>query len=306
MCSQQAIPNEQLSAAQQSCSDAGGVVVTECTGSCSQEENGMSIHYYGVAEVMCSTLNPTSSSSATVIYPPSSSNPIIFPPSSSVPFIFPPSSSSPIIFPPSSSSPIIYPPSSSTPIITGGGSVFNGTNELAHIFLDGVPGGYWYSFTDLADGGYSSIFPTNDEFEYYIMVDNALQIEYDLDSYFIEYPYVAVAFDWIFTEVGAPKQSANLSGHTSLCISYQGSGFAVNMTQTNQVGFDTYTYAVTSSSLRTVRNIPFSSFSQEGWGTYFPRSLAYQEALQIQFKPGTSGYTGTTTIYQIGFDGECN
>jgi licheninase len=172
--------------------------------------------------------------------------------------------------------------------------------------LNGIAGGYWYSFNDENDGGASVITPGNDPDEFLTNAteNNGILVEFNLGAGF-DYPYAAVAFDWVYTETGAAKQPGNLSAATGICIAYQGSGFALNMTQTNQVGFDSYTASVATVPSRTVVEIPFSRFAQEGWGDAFPQDLSAQEALQFQFK-GTAGTTGSTTLFQVGFTGECS
>jgi hypothetical protein len=175
--------------------------------------------------------------------------------------------------------------------------------------FNGFPGGNWYSFNDVLDGGTSTITPGNDpqEFLNNIILNGALVVNFNLGTGF-EYPYAAIVFDWISTEIGSPKLPANLSDKTGLCITYQGSRVSLNMTQANQIGFDSYTTILpATASIETVE-IPFNHFTQEGWGEAFPQDLSVQESLQFQFRgtAGTAGTTGSTTLYQVGFTGECN
>jgi hypothetical protein len=184
-------------------------------------------------------------------------------------------------------------------------SIFSSQFPSGQVMLNGVAGGYWYSFDDANDGGASTATPGNlaDEFLNNITLNGALVANFNLGAGF-DYPYAAVAFDWVYTEMGAAKLPGNLSAATGFCITYQGSGVALNMTQTNQVGYDSYTAALATSPAKTTVEIPFSRFAQEGWGDAFPQDLSSQEALQFQFK-GTAGTTGSLSIFEIGFTGQC-
>jgi hypothetical protein len=185
------------------------------------------------------------------------------------------------------------------------GSIFSSQFPSGQIMLNGIAGGYWYSFDDTQDGGASTVTPGNepDEFLNNITLNNALLANFNLGPGF-DYPYAGVVFDWVYADMGAAKLPANLSGKTGFCITYQGFGVSLNMTQTNQVGYDSYTTPLPSSATPTTIQIPFSRFAQEGWGDAFPQDLYSQESLQFQFK-GTAGTTGYLIIYSIGFTGEC-
>ena len=178
--------------------------------------------------------------------------------------------------------------------------------------------GYWYEFNDAVDGGESKIIwpvPKGTEWD-----DNALDPiidycagvcgTYQLEQGKMDYnPFVGIAFDiagpadyW-----DGPAVAADASAMGGLCIAYT-SDFAASLElglsdeKEAEVGYDIPFASLPKATSVVVKDIPWSSFKQAGWGT---GKITGEEAAamlkSVRFKiQGKDGMTGSFNVMSVG------
>lgn len=178
--------------------------------------------------------------------------------------------------------------------------------------------GYWYEFNDALDGGESKIIwpvPKGNEYSDEAMdgiIDYCGGVcgTYDLDAGELEYnPFVGVAFDIAGStdSWGGPAVAADASAMGGLCIAYT-SDFAASLElglsdeKEAEVGYDIPFASLPKATSVVVKDIPWSSFKQAGWGT---GKITGEEAAamlkSVRFKiQGKDGMTGSFNVMSVG------
>ena len=178
--------------------------------------------------------------------------------------------------------------------------------------------GYWYEFNDAVDGGESKIIwpvPKGNEYSDEAMdgiIDYCGGVcgTYQLEQGKMDYnPFVGIAFDiagpadyW-----DGPAVAADASAMGGLCIAYT-SDFAASLElglsddKEAEVGYDIPFASLPKATSVVVKDIPWSSFKQAGWGT---GKITGEEAAamlkSVRFKiQGKDGMTGSFNVMSVG------
>ena len=179
---------------------------------------------------------------------------------------------------------------------------------------DDLTAGYWFDFTDVNDGGTSTItYPSDVEENTYgnffgplVEAYGGVKGQVSLGDGF-DYPYAGVGFN-IWSE---NQEGVNVASWGGIVLEYEAThGFAVELVTDNEkdLAYDNFLASVPRSP--TVREIvlPWSKFKQGGWGTEYVRdsALARVAAIRIRFE-GTAGTVNDfriTKIRSIGGSGD--
>ncbi len=178
--------------------------------------------------------------------------------------------------------------------------------------------GYWYEFNDAVDGGESKIIwpvPKGNEYSDEAMdgiIDYCGGVcgTYQLEQGKMDYnPFVGIAFDiagpadyW-----DGPAVAADASAMGGLCIAYT-SDFAASLElglsddKEAEVGYDIPFASLPKATSVVVKDIPWSSFKQAGWGA---GKITGEEAAamlkSVRFKiQGKDGMTGSFNVMSVG------
>jgi hypothetical protein len=168
------------------------------------------------------------------------------------------------------------------PTLNPVGYIFDSRDLSETVYLDGLSGGYWFSFDDQPSGGTSTIAPANSTSAFNASRLNnggVIKLEATLGIGF-DFPYAGIGFNW-----NADGTPVDISEHQGLCISFASNNpVRVKMIQDTPDAYDTYGYRIEPpSGVRVITiNIPFSSMSQEGWGT--PYTADYSKQIGVQFQ----------------------
>jgi endoglucanase len=192
-----------------------------------------------------------------------------------------------------------------TPIAAAGSAgTPNVTRLLIDDFEDGdttpLIGGGWYLFTDIDNGGGSTLTVPNatgaagstlqvtgEGYQSKL----SLSVAYTFDRGTLTYdPYVG--FGVWFADSTAPF---DFSGYSSLSYSYRGGAHSVRVETYSVKDYDYFRVAVPASTNWTTVNLPFSSFSQEGWGVAAKLDLTNVGNVSFQMR-GATGQTGQLQI----------
>ncbi|WP_407450122.1 hypothetical protein [Fibrobacter sp.] len=225
---------------------------------------------------------------------------------------------------PKSSSSFVWPIQSSSSYIPyyGGFETWYGNEGVYKIEtgLDagGDISGYWYEFNDAVDGGESKIIwpvPKGNEYSDEAMdpiIDYCGGVcgTYQLEQGKMDYnPFVGIAFDiagpadyW-----DGPAVAADASAMGGLCIAYT-SDFAASLElglsdeKEAEVGYDIPFASLPKATSVVVKDIPWSSFKQAGWGA---GKITGEEAAamlkSVRFKiQGKDGMTGSFNVMSVG------
>ena len=171
---------------------------------------------------------------------------------------------------------------------------------------DDLTAGYWFDFTDVNDGGTSTItYPSDVEENAYgnffgplVEAYGGVKGQVSLGDGF-DYPYAGVGFN-IWSE---NQEGVNIASWGGIVLEYEAThGFAVELVTDNEkdLAYDNFLAFVPRSP--TVREIvlPWSKFKQGGWGTDYVRdsALARVAAIRIRFE-GTAGTVNDFRITKI-------
>jgi hypothetical protein len=171
---------------------------------------------------------------------------------------------------------------------------------------DDLTAGYWFDFTDVNDGGTSTItYPSDVEENAYgnffgplVEAYGGVKGQVSLGDGF-DYPYAGVGFN-IWSE---NQEGVNIASWGGIVLEYEAThGFAVELVTDNEkdLAYDNFLAFVPRSP--TVREIvlPWSKFKQGGWGTDYVRdsALARVAAIRIRFE-GTAGMQADFRITKI-------
>lgn len=219
-----------------------------------------------------------SSSSVTVL----SSSSATLPPSSAVVLL----SSSAVVLPSSSS---IAPP---LPNLVWIPSLVN------QVEFNGMDGGYWYGYASATPAG--TFTPADFSTITGPIVSTLNPVAAS--------GFAGIGFDWVDNGVSTIKGTVNLSGKTSLCISYTATKAFNVLLKQSDVGDECgqYILSVPAMASAGTAELILSGFKKEGtWGgapCAVDKNLTKQTGVHIQNKALPSG---TITISKIGFNGYC-
>ena len=178
--------------------------------------------------------------------------------------------------------------------------------------------GYWYEFNDAVDGGESKIIwpvPKGNEYSDEAMdgiIDYCGGVcgTYVLDAGDLVYdPFVGVAFDVAgpydyWTNIAVPADASLMGG---LCIAYTSDAvvsleLGLSDDMEAKVGYDIPFASLPKATSVVVKDIPWSSFKQAGWGT---GKISGEEAATmlktVRFKiQAKNGSTGSFNVMSVG------
>lgn len=162
-------------------------------------------------------------------------------------------------------------------------------------------GGYWYSYSDVDNGGGSTVaFPEDDAGELMMTgvgfeSELALKVEFDFDQGELTYdPYIGIG-----ANLGSAAAPLDLSSYATLQYTYKGSGHSVRLETSDVTDYDYHGVLVpTSTGWKTVE-LALPLFTQEGWGT--PVAFDPSHAIAVSFHVrGATGATGSLEIDNLG------
>lgn len=170
--------------------------------------------------------------------------------------------------------------------------------------------GYLWSYTDSDNGGTSSFYwpsgmafgsfevPSRDNLGY-------LKGTAQFGSGF-EYPFVRLGF-----HIAGEKKSADITTWGGMCLVYsatQNFYLIVRFNGDNEAtGFDLIQAKIPLKKDKSLVNVTWDDFIQEGWGTAVDKgeAIAKADRIEIGFK-GSAGTTNDFSIYAIGKYGTCD
>ncbi len=182
--------------------------------------------------------------------------------------------------------------SSSSSVVTTGATIWQGSDESGQVST----GGWWSSYTDSNDGGFSTTdFPEDSIGQWIAENGDLLNVNLTLKSGY-DYPYVGLGFNWL-----DPLAEHNISAEKGLCVEYALTGnaptYLVLRNSEAQTGFNYY--KVTLNTTTEIQQLYFAwtDFSQEsGWGSKLDRTTALETSLGLEFQAKTSGLTGSDSL----------
>ncbi len=178
-------------------------------------------------------------------------------------------------------------------------------------------GGYWYTYIspDPAHPQDTTIFPASGSYcsptaggvngSIYAMritgTVGAINIPY--------YPCIGIGSQ-LNANAGAPVyQETDISGCIGISFYVKGDGksYFVKIPYTNSsgqtlTGYDDYRFTFTASSNWTLITVPFSLFTQGGWGTTVDRQMVLQHAKEIQWQTNFNGSSGAPANAELWID----
>ncbi|OGI11025.1 MAG: hypothetical protein A2Y40_00065 [Candidatus Margulisbacteria bacterium GWF2_35_9] len=161
-------------------------------------------------------------------------------------------------------------------------------------------GHYWYTFNDTGNGGNSVVAMQINALDAANGTTVSNRVNYTLGNNIYADRFAAVA-----TDVTANSAELNMSQYSGLVFYAKGSGNQMNVVLRSGIVTDNddfvYTINTTSDWVRYI--IPFTSFSQSGWGA--PKSIlgALTQMKAVQFKASSkvSGENGWYRIDEVSF-----
>ncbi|HSQ43177.1 MAG TPA: glycoside hydrolase family 5 protein, partial [Fibrobacteraceae bacterium] len=151
-------------------------------------------------------------------------------------------------------------------------------------------GGSWYTFDDNNEsnnggpGNSSSDFPDTSTMATWVSGNGGeIDVTFTLGVTTYSYPYVGIGFD--FTD---PQASYSITDNSGICLTYAKTGDVPITIMVNDssslTNYDNYSYELPTQSTAAQLYIPFSDFSQDGWGYTVSQSTALTKAIGINFQ----------------------
>jgi len=175
----------------------------------------------------------------------------------------------------------------------GGAAAVDGL--LIDDFEDGdstplVPGG-WYGYTDSDNGGLSTLTFTGAAAGSIAMngpgfqSQKSLEISCSFDQGTNAYaPFVGFGV-WL----GSDTAPYDFGAYSGLSYTYQGAAHRVQVQVSDVTDFDDFGVSLPASASWKTVTLPFSSFTQEGWGKKATFDLSHVKAIGYQLKGATGG-----------------
>ena len=166
--------------------------------------------------------------------------------------------------------------------------------------------GYWYSITDAADGGASTIEFAEGGISASILANGKISFSYSLaQGESVNLPNVVLAI----TLGNTSSVEAYIDPWGGVCLTYSASApFQVQIIPTYGIvtDYDYHAAAVDSSTAVTSVDLPWSAFEQAGWGTPVDRADVLVSASKIQLVfSGADGDSGEVSLLEVGTPGSC-
>ncbi len=166
--------------------------------------------------------------------------------------------------------------------------------------------GYWYSITDAADGGASTIEFAEGGISASILANGKISFSYSLaQGESVNLPNVVLAI----TLGNTSSVEAYIDPWGGVCLTYSASApFQVQVIPTGGIitDYDYHAATVDSSTAVTSVDLPWSAFEQAGWGTPVDRADVLVSASKIQLVfYGADGDSGEVSLLEVGTPGSC-
>lgn len=159
-----------------------------------------------------------------------------------------------------------------------------------------VPGG-WYGFTDVSNGGGSTLTFTGATGTAVAMNGagyqsmKSLEVAYSFDQGSLAYsPYVGVG-----VSLGSRATPVDFSAYAGIAYTYQGGAHRIQLSTTDVTDYDYYGVSLLASPTWKTVTLPFSAFAQENWGERVPLDLTHVTDIGFQIR-GTTGASGKFQI----------
>lgn len=162
-------------------------------------------------------------------------------------------------------------------------------------------GGYWYAFTDVDNGGLSTVtFSTEGNG---FNSANAASAEFTFHKGTYAYNgFIGLGVNWVATE----GTTVDIRSTTGITFSYKGSANRLVFQSSDVTDFDYYGYDLPATSTWTTVTIPWSSFSQGGWGVA-KSSIALDKAVSLAWQAtDADNVSGSLSIDNIQIVGTVN
>ena len=181
-----------------------------------------------------------------------------------------------------------------------------GDTALVVPTLSGTKRGFWYSITDAADGGASTIEFAEGGISASILANGKISFSYSLaQGESVNLPNVALAITLGETSI----VESHIDSWGGVCLTYSASApFQVQIIPAHGIvtDYDYHTAAVDSSTAVTSVDLPWSAFEQAGWGTSVDRADVLVRASKIQLVfSGADGDSGEASLFEFGTPGSC-
>lgn len=162
-------------------------------------------------------------------------------------------------------------------------------------------GGFWYSYSDVDNGGGSTVeFPRNDagelsmEGEGYAS-ERSLRVECSFDQGALTYePYIGLG-----ANLGSASAPFDLSDYGSLKYTYRGVGHSVRLETADVADYDFHGVLLPTSAAWKTVELALPLFVQEGWGEKVPFDPTRVLAVSYHIR-GATGQTGSLEIDNLG------
>lgn len=174
--------------------------------------------------------------------------------------------------------------------------------------------GYWYTYSDDANGGTSAItWPVGTGNEY---DDNALDPIIDNCGGLCGQVTLGAGYDYPFAGLGfnltGPDQTgADVTSWGGVCITYSASVAPILEVapedEATVTEYNNYMSKLKVAASKTTVNLAWSDFKQEsGWGVTVPQAsyLGMVAAVKVKFS-GKAGTSGDFNIMEVGENGQC-
>jgi licheninase len=180
----------------------------------------------------------------------------------------------------------------------GGGAI---EGLLIDDFEDGdtrplVAGG-WYAYTDVPNGGLSTVTFTGGSGESVAVgaagyqSSKAIEAVYSFDQGTLTYaPFIGFG-----VSMGSSAAPLDLSTYSGIAYTYKGGAHSVRLQTSEVTDYDYFGVSVPASSNWKTVALPFKNFAQEGWGVKVAFEPAHIFAVDYQVRGATAG-TGTLAI----------
>jgi len=159
-----------------------------------------------------------------------------------------------------------------------------------------VPGG-WFSYTDVMDGGGSTLTFTGAGAGGIAMngegyqSQKSLEVSYTFDQGNLSFsPFIGFG-----VSLGPPTAPADLTDYYGIAYTYKGGTHRVQLQTTEVTDYDYYGVTLPASSNWTTVKLPFSTFAQENWGLRAQLDLSHVTDIAFNVR----GTTGVSAKLQI-------
>jgi len=162
-------------------------------------------------------------------------------------------------------------------------------------------GGFWYSYSDVDNGGGSLVeFPRDDAGEV-IMAgegyesEHSLKVEFSFEQGDLTYdPYVGLG-----ANLGSSSEPFDLSSYATLQYTYRGVAHSVRLETSDVADYDYHGVLMPASTAWKTVELALPLFTQEGWGEPVPFDPTHVMAISFHIR-GATGETGSLEVDNLG------